>query len=411
MNQRKRLEVDTSNLSSSTALLSSEFANPYNFPRCTGCALYSTGIIRTHFGGLLRKLLAALTAAVLSIGIAAMPSHAAPSPGLGEVEISYGETDAKGCDYSRVKISTEPQCFYVYFEAWRWYDLEDLPYGRQKYGTGTATLTNLQTGNEHNLSPSSVWIQHGERFPGDTTYGALLLNTASVEMKSLSKLKSPYPTYEITVNAKFPKGVICDHGGWCNETPAISDTRIYQFKLDGKDRIVKQIFKASASKTVSKAASATAKKSATYTGKSSYKATETATYKYKGRTYKATASHVVTKTKKVTKTASVTVKNVKATKSATKSAVSNKSQAEANKLASDAATKAASSSASVAAGQAARTAAERQATTSAQKLITAKVKNAANADAKKMLTPKVKTEAKKEAKKKALAAAKKKAGR
>ena len=349
----------------------------------------------------MRKIVAALAAALLLTGVSFVPAQAAVLPAPAFLWASTYADDTEECQVA--KLESKPKCFNIGFTAIREYESYDMPESRGKSGSASMTLIHLKSGKKFELR-STADIEHYF----DDFGPAWATNWGTIEASKLPAIKSPYDEYELTATVNFPKGSVCDYQGWCEEVPAISDTRVFRFKIKNDMDPINESYKATVTQKATKTASVNSEKSATYTGKASYKATETATYKYKGKTYKATASHTVTKSKKVTKKAKATAKST-ATKSATKTAVSSKSAKDAKLLAANAASKQASKDAIAAATKAAKKSADKKASAEAKKKLTKKSKSKAKADAQKQITKKVKADAKKEAKKKALSAAKKKA--
>lgn len=344
----------------------------------------------------MRKTLAIIAAVTVALTALVSPAQADEKypAGLSVVPENVGPSSC--LDREGKSESQLAKCFNVKFGS---SSIEEgagrYLYERRKTATTQGTLTNLSTGKKLPMFPFTTNVPK---------YSPTVMTTGYPK-----GLKLPTGKYELTLRSNFPAGSVCNESGWCSPIKEETFTSIFQFNWNYDHLRTYEIYKASATKKVTKAATATAKKTASYTGKASYKATQTASYKYKGKTYKATATHTVSKTKKVTKSASYTAKNIKATKSSTKSVISKKSQADANKMAASSASTAAGKTAQTAATASAKATASKKATENAKKLLTTKVKNKATADAKKMITTKVKNEAKSKAKAKALAAAKKKA--
>lgn len=346
----------------------------------------------------MRKIIATLVTAFMLVGVSAVPSQAAPldNPAFTMAGVYREETP----ECRTGKIYEKPKCFSIHVEAYKEYEKRDMPESRERTGSATMVLTQSQTGKK--FKPTAyVNVTH---FYGPAYVGA----STGFKASELPNLKPPYNVFELETTVNLPRGSICDWQGWCEEAPAVKDTRFYRVTIDEDTFRSREIFKSTATQTAMKKATATAEESASYTGKASYKATETATYRYKGKTYKATASHTVTKTKEITKKAKATA-SASAIKTATKTAVSTKSAKDAKAQASSQASSQAAKDATSAATKAAKKAAEKKAGSEAKKKITKKVKSQAKADAKKKITKKVKAGAKKEAQKKALATAKKKA--
>ncbi|WP_411730745.1 hypothetical protein [Paeniglutamicibacter sp.] len=356
--------------------------------------------MNAHFGcvtpgGTIRKILAAIVVAIFAFTgliVGAVPAAAAE-------EISPPANLRIGPDFSEYCVGPTVSeadkksigCTSIFMYSTRTYP--DSMGMRDRPVKNTFLIKNLATG-------KNVPLRDWGTITGNYT-------TESYIYPSEPKLKPG--RYEVEMNLDFPAGSVCQSYNWCTAVPRYVEKRVFQFTWTGKTQIVKQTFKATATKSASKTGKHTASKSASYTGSATHKATATASYRYKGKTYKATASHSVKATHKTTMVRKATVSNAKRTASATKSATSMISQAAANKAAAAAATSAAGKSAQSAATKAARTAAEIQASNKAKQAITATVKSQARAKAKSKLTKQVKASALKVAQAKALQAAKKKA--
>lgn len=288
-------------------------------------------------------------------------------------------------------IKEAPSCYSVGMTSSRAYPLKLALWARP--GATKFTLKNLGTGK--NVALNGNYIQHPRSW--DTHW----MDSSTYPTSGVL----PAGKYEATVTLDYPAGSTCDSSNWCTSLPRYQETRYHQFDWKNKDLQTGQTFKANSTKKVTKATTYTSTRSATHTAKASHTATATASYKYKGKTYTATASHKVTKTHAVKKTANHTVRNLKKTGTATRAGTSKVSQAAANESAATAATRAATDLAV----KSARSHADNLATAAAKKLLTSKVKESANASAKAKITKSVKAAALKEAKAKAWAAAKKKA--
>lgn len=352
---------------------------------------------------MLKKLFATLAmSALLLVGATAGagPAQAAPDKQLTFMQNPNCSKDPGECDEYLVDIKMK-----------KTFGTRNL--GIQTF-TDTTVTASLNDSMDRPLKTTALLegieesLASDKAYRGDSYYGVMSSGTGTPLGEDRYYLR-------VKVQIKY-EGWCSTHWGWysgyyeyCPTVPK-NETHYLTYELDWNGNKItanRLSFTASAKKSATTATTYTAKKSASHTATASYTAKEKASYRYKGKTYTATASKTTKKTHKVTKQGSYKANKLKRTAAATAKATSYHSDEDAERLAGVKATAAAKTLAT----NNAKAYANGQATSKAKKALTSKVKSAAYAAAKKKITAKVKADTKKYAKAAALKAAKKKAGR